>query len=147
MIKEELLAAIENAKKTHLHQMQKIDDEINGKKIENPTALGKKECECGIWFYNNEEKMKEICGLQLFERLDASHEKWHNDYADIYKLFYLEEKKGIFSKIKETFSSNQMKIDKAKFYYIDLKKDTEELLYIADSASRRISALSDSKFE
>ena len=147
MTKEEMLDAMENAKNVHLNQMQKVNDEIKGKKIENPTALGKMDCECGIWFHNNEKRVIEICGLQLFERLDASHEKWHSDYADIYKLFYLEEKKGIFSKIKETLSSNQMKIDKAKLYYSELKKDTKELLSIADSATRRISALSKSKFE
>ena len=147
MTKEEMLEAMENAKNVHLHQMQKVSDEIKGKKIENPTALGKMECECGIWFHNNEERMKEICGLQLFERLDTSHEKWHSDYASIYKLFYAEEKKGIFLKIKETLSSNQMKIDKAKVYYSELKRDTEELLSVAESATRRIGALSNSKFD
>ena len=145
--KEEMIEAIENAKSVHLEQMQKIRDEIKGKKIEDPTALGKMECECGIWFHKNEQRMKEICGLQLFERLDASHEKWHNDYANIYKLFYVEEKKGLFTKLKETLSSNEMmKLDKAKLYYAELQKDTEELINTSDIALRRVKALSESKF-
>ena len=39
-----------------------------------------------------------------------------------------------------------MKLDKAKLYFSELQKDTEELLAISDSAIRRVSALSDSKF-
>ena len=84
--------------------------------------------------------------MQLFERLDASHEKWHSDYANIYKLFYIEEKKGLFRKIQESLGSNEMKLDKAKLYYAELKKDTEEILSISDIALRREMALSESKF-
>jgi len=146
MTKVEMLEAIENAKHVHLEQMGKIKSEIAGKKVKNPTALGKMDCECGIWFHAHEKEMKSVCGLQLFERLDKSHEKWHIDYANIYNLFFKEEKKGLFSKIIGSSTSNEMKLDKAKLYFSELQKDTDELLAISESAVRRVSALSDSKF-
>ena len=147
MTKDQMLDAIENAKTVHMQQMQKIESEIAGKKIDNPTALGKMDCACGVWFHANEAVMKEILGLQLFERLDEKHEQWHKDYASIYNIFFKkEEKKGLLSKIIGSSSSDSMKIDKAKLYYSDLKKDTQELLKVSDSALRRVAALNDSKF-
>ena len=146
MTKTEMLDAIENAKHIHLEQMNKIKLEIAGKEVKNPTALGKMDCECGIWFYAHETEMKNVCGLQLFERLDKSHERWHMDYANIYNLFFKEEKKGLFSKIIGFGKQNEMKLDKAKLYFSELQKDTEELLSVSDSAIRRVSALSESKF-
>ena len=146
MTKAEMLHAIENAKHIHLEQMNKIKLEISGKEVQNPTALGKMDCECGIWFYAHEKEMKNVCGLQLFERLDKSHEKWHIDYANIYNLFFKEERKGLFSKIIGFGKQNEMKLDKAKLYFSELQKDTEELLSVSDSAIRRVSALKESKF-
>jgi len=146
MTKSQMIDAIENAKNIHLEQMRKLELEISGKKIDNPTALGKMECECGVWFYTHEKEMKEILGLQLFSRLDKSHEKWHLDYANIYKLFFVEEKKGFFSKILASVKVDQMKLDKAKLYYTELQADTEELLNITESALRRVLALNESKF-
>ena len=146
MTKAEMLRAIENAKHIHLEQMDKIKLEISGKEVRNPTALGKMDCECGIWFYGHEKEMKSVCGLQLFERLDKSHEQWHIDYANIYNLFFKEERKGLFSKIIGFGRRNEMQLDKAKLYFSELQKDTEELLAISDSAIRRVSALSETKF-
>jgi len=146
MRREDMIAAIENAKDVHLEQMQKIKSEMAGKKVDNPTALGKMECDCGLWFHANEKIMKDILGLQLFERLDKNHEQWHVDYENIYNLFFKEEKKGFFSKIIGTSKANMMKIDKGKLYFSELKKDTQELLNTSEIALRRISALSGSKF-
>ncbi len=147
MTREQMLLAIEETEQLHKDQMNKIKNEIAGKKIEDPTALSKKECVCGIWFHSNEERMKEILGLLLFERLDKAHERWHHDYENIYKLFYVEEKKGIFTKILDTIASNDKKIDQAKVYYTDLRADTEEIFKVSEIAKRRIMALGDAKFE
>jgi len=141
-----MLEALENAKAVHLAQMEKIASEIAGKKIDNPTALGKMECECGVWFYGHQEEMKAILGLQFFERLDKKHEKWHLDYSNIYNIFFKEEKKGFFSKMIGSSKHDMMELDKAQFYYSELKVDTQELLQVADAAIRRVSALSESKF-
>jgi hypothetical protein len=143
-----MLDAIENAKKIHLQQMQKISAVLDGKKIDNPTALSKMECECGVWFYSNESQMKEILGAQLFERLDTSHEKWHKEYVNIHDIFFKEDekKRGFLSKILKRDKIDPLLLDKAKLYFIDLQKSTDELLLVSESASRRVSALKDTKF-
>lgn len=147
MTKQQMLDAIENAKNVHIKQMKKIESVLDGKKIDDPTALGKMECECGQWFHANEQEIIAILGMQFFERLDKHHEVWHLNYASIYKLLFVEEKKGLFSKVLSSITQDSMKIDKAKFYYTQLQRDTFELLKTSEAASRRVIALSDAKFK
>jgi len=148
MNKSQMLDAIQNAKMLHIEQMKKIKDVIDGKSVTDPTPLSKTECECGIWFYNNEEVMKNILGAQLFERLDKNHENWHKDYLDIYNIFFKEEiKVSLFSKVLGKGKFDAMTIDKAKLYFAQLQKSTEELLKVSESALRRVAALQDTKFK
>ncbi len=140
-----MVEAIESAKQTHIQQMKNIEEKIAGKMVTDSTALGKTECACGVWFYSHEKEMKEILGMQFFERLDKHHEQWHMSYASIYKMF-TQEKKGFFSKLLHSDESESMRMDRAKLYYSELQKDTEELIKSADAAIRRILALPESKF-
>lgn len=147
MTKQAMLDAIEKAKKTHLEQMHKIEAVINGEHVENPTALSKKECECGVWFYAHENEMKEILGVQLFDRLDKHHEEWHHEYLNIYNLFFKEDKKtGLFSKILGRNKVDTLTLDKACAYFVELQKATQNLLKASESATRRVSALQETKF-
>ena len=149
MTKSEMLDAIDRAKKTHLEQMDKIRSAINGHKVENPTALSKMECEYGVWFYGNEAQIKEILGAQLFDRLDIHHENWHKEYLNLYNIFFKEEEKkvGLFAKIFKRDEIDTLVLDKAKLYFVELQKTTDELLKVIESASRRVAALSDTKFK
>jgi len=147
MTKSDMLKAMETAEALHLEQMQKIIAAISGEKVENPTALGKMECACGIWFYSNEKMMKKVLSPQLFDRLDKAHEKWHQEYVYIHELFFKEEKKeGFLSKIIKRKVSKEV-YDKAKYYYKELQLATDELLNASLSAKRRIQALPDAKFD
>jgi len=145
MGKNEILQSLADAKKLHLEQMQKIEKAIEGKEITNPPKLGKMECGCGSWFYENQEYMIAILGLQLFQRLDTMHEAWHIEYAKIYNILFAQKKKGLLSK----FLGNKidpLDLDKVKLYYKELQEITDELLHVADAAIRRVGALSESKF-
>lgn len=146
MKKLEMLEAIEHAKKVHLEQMYKIESMISGHGLESLAILGKTQCVCGIWFHANEKAMKEILGLQLFERLDKQHEAWHRDYAHLHELFEEKDKKGFFAKLIEGGEAKEMKIDKAKLYFSELLADTQTLMNTSDVALRRINALSEKKF-
>jgi len=146
MNKQQMLEAMEHAKQVHIAQMAKIESVMAGKEVTNPTALGKMDCDCGLWFYSNEKIMKEILGALLFDKLDAHHEKWHRDYANIYNIYFKEEKKGFFSKLIGAGKIDEMTKDKAKLYFSELQQDTEELLQATEVAKRRVNALSDSKF-
>lgn len=148
MRKEEMLVAIESARETHKKQMDKIKALIQGKEVENPTALGKMECECGQWFYSNKDIMIKILGHQLFERLDKSHEKWHKDYSRVYDIYKNQEKKktGFLSKLVGRKMS-ALEFDKLKLYYKELSQITDDMFHEADTAMRRVAALPESKFK
>jgi len=147
MVKQEMLEALEDAKKAHLQQMQKIEDAMDGKQIDKPTALSKKECEFGSWFYANEKEMRNILGSQLFERVDKGHETWHKEYLPIYNILFKENAKaGLFSKFFGSGKIDTLAIDKAKAYYVELQQASGELLKALESATRRVSALPDTKF-
>jgi hypothetical protein len=91
--------------------------------------------------------MKDILGAQLFERLDKHHEDWHKEYHNIYNIFFKEEKKtGFLAKILKRDRVDSLTLDKAKLYFTELQKSTDELLKASESATRRIMALKDSKF-
>ena len=115
MKRAEMLWALENAKSVHLKQMDKVKAELAGKKVANPTALSKMECECGIWFYENEKMMIDFLGENLYGRLDKNHDEWHTNYTNIYNVFFKEErKKGIFSKIIGSSKEEKVKLKKAE---------------------------------
>lgn len=148
MTKTEMLEAVVAAKDIHKKEMEKIENIIKGKSVEEPTALGKMECACGKWFYANEDMMKKILGHQLFERLDKTHEKWHKDYSRVYEIYQnqKERKTGFFSKIINK-KMDALEYDKLKLYYKELSQITDELFREADAAIRRITALQESKFK
>ena len=148
MNKEEMLKSLENAKKLHITQMQKIDSLLRGETIENPTAVGKTECEYGQWFYGNKEQVLPILGAQLYERIDKLHEEWHFGYARIFNIFFKDKdkKQGLFSKLLGGSKADSLDIDKGKLYYAELADVTKGLLSATDIAIRRVGALNESKF-
>ncbi|MFT7860667.1 MAG: CZB domain-containing protein [Sulfurimonas sp.] len=148
MTKQEMLEAIESAKDIHKKQMDKIKDIMRGHEVDKPTALGKMECECGQWFYANQDIMIKILGHQLYERLDSIHERWHQDYSRVYEIYQKqqEKKKGFFSKVLGN-GMDPLEYDKLKLYYKELSQITEEMFREADTAVRRVAALPESKFK
>ena len=147
MTKSETQEAIKKAKEAHELQMQKIEAAMNGKEIDNPTALNKTECDFGKWLYDDKNKMKAIIGNQFFTNLDIEHEKWHKEYTKIYHILFGEKnKKGLFARLLGKNSIDPMELDKVKLYYVDLQETTKRLLKILASSQRRVDALPESKF-
>ena len=147
MTKEQTLESVQKARKAHLLQMDKIEAIIEGRKVENPTAVSKKECDFGLWIYDDTNHVKELIGQQFYEKLDEKHEQWHNEYLKIYNIFFKENKKGFFSKLFGNSNIDPLELDKAKLYYVELKVITQELLKVLASVQRRLEALSESKFK
>jgi len=146
MTKEETLAAIKKAKEAHEMQMQKIEEAMNGKEIEDPTALEKTKCAFGKWLYDPDNHMQEIIGSQFYTNLDYEHEKWHREYAKIYNILFTQKKQGLFAKLLGKKSIDPLELDKAKLYYLELQETTDKLLKALASSQRRVSALQASKF-
>jgi hypothetical protein len=147
MNKSEMLETLENAKKSHLEQMKKIEALVSGREVENPTAIGKMECDFGKIFYGNKECIFHVLGAQFFEKIDTLHERWHFEYVKIYNIFFKERKEGLFAKLTGADKVSSLERDKAKLYYTELKETTNELLHFLDASLRRAAALSNSKFK
>lgn len=146
MNKNQTLEAIQNARKVHLSQMDKIVAVINGDKVDNPTPLNKTECAVGIWLYDDTNRLKEILGALFYNNLEAAHAKWHLEYAKFFEIFFKESKQGVFSKFLGINRVDPLKIDKAKLYHTELSETTAELLKILGSCERRVNAMNESKF-
>jgi hypothetical protein len=148
MTRQEMLDAIEVAREIHKRQMDKVQHIIKGELSEDPTPLGKMECECGQWFYANKDLMTKILGFQMYERLDKTHERWHKDYSRVYDIYMEQQKRGngFFSKVLHK-NMDALEFDKLKLYYKELSEVTEELMRETDAAKRRVAALAESKFK
>lgn len=146
MDKAYTLDAIQKARAAHESQMVKIDALVNGRDVDNPTAVAKTKCEFGKWLYDENNKVQKILGAQFYETIEKVHARWHMEYTRIFEIFFQDKKKGFFSKIIGSDKVSDMELDKAKLYYSELLKTTDELLKILASSERRIIALNDSKF-
>lgn len=146
MKKEKALEAIEKAIESHKAQMAKIERLVYAQTVENPTAVSKVQCDFGKWLYNKENHVQEILGNQFYERLDTLHEKWHKEYFKIFKIFFPDDKKGFFSKLIGSKQVDTLALDKARLYYTEIGETTHDLLVVLSSSQRRMSALSESKF-
>ncbi len=146
MKKEKALEAIEKAIESHKAQMAKIERLVYAQTVENPTAVSKVQCDFGKWLYNKENHVQEIIGDLFYERLDTLHEKWHKEYFKIFKIFFPDDKKGFFSKLIGSKQVDTLALDKARLYYTEIGETTHDLLVVLSSSQRRMSALSESKF-
>ncbi len=142
--KEQCIEQIKKVKAAHLNLMNSIDFILNGVDTKYHEPLNKYECEFGKWFYTS-DLAKIILGPQIYEKLEHTHTQWHQIYAKIYNLLF-PKKRGVIGKLFQAKPKPQ-DIDKAKAYYDDLKKLTNELVHELEIAQKRAQALSDSKFD
>jgi len=145
MKKEKILEVLEKAKDSHLNLSIKVGQLISGKSVNDLHSLREDECDFGEWMNEDVAYKKSILGTQFYIRLDSVHTKWHREFLNICDIFKDEKSKGLLSKL---FSSKiePMKLDKAKFYYAELKNVTDELINNLEISYRRVAALSESKF-
>jgi len=146
MDKEHTLESIQNARKAHLNQMDKIVAIMNGEKVDNPTAVARTECDFGKWLYADENHLREILGALFFTKVETMHTKWHMEYARLFEIFFKDQKKGFFSKVLGKPKIDPMELDKAKLYFSELQVTTDELLKMLGSCERRVQAMNEAKF-
>ena len=148
MNRNETLEAIAKARSSHESQMTKIENLIAGEEVASPTALPKTQCAFGKWLYAKENHLEEILGSLFFNNLETKHAQWHSEYIRVHDIFFKEEKKkGFFSNLLGSKKIDDLEIDKAKLYFTELSVTTKELLAVLSSCERKVSAMSDSKFE
>ena len=150
MDKAQTLDLIDKIKTAHEQQMYKLELLLSGKEVEDITVLSKTECEFGKLLQKNEDLLRKIVGSLFYEQMDSTHAKWHEEYYKVFEIvkkYVGKTKKGFFSKLTNSKKLHGMELDKAKFYYSDLKLITNELLNTIDISKRRIAALAETKFE
>ena len=140
--KERCIEQIQQVKESHFKLMSEIDYALHGVEIEYRKPLGKRECQFGKWFYSS-DLAKIILGPQMYEKLEQTHAQWHEIYAKVHLTIF--PKNGIFGKLMQPKPSLE-EVDKAKAYFDDLKKLTEEFAAALEVAQKRAQALSDTKF-
>ena len=147
MTKQQTLDTLEKARVSHLTQMNKIDSILHNIKIAKPTPVAQTECAFGQWLYSKDVHIESLIGEQFYRKIESLHSEWHKQYFKIYKICFLEEKKGFFSKILGSDGIEPMTLDKVKLYYVELQEITDELLKVLASSRRRLEALNESKFD
>jgi len=146
MKKEEIIHALENARETHLREMDKIKSLLRGKEVKDMTPMSKTKCVFGKWLLNDKEQIMSFLGAQFYEILDTVHGTWHMEYAKIHMILKQENKKGFLSNIFGSHQVDVLELEKAKVYYKDLELITKEILRVLDASQRRVQALNKSKF-
>ena len=146
MNKQEMIEAIEYARRAHIDQMNKIEALIEGKRVNGLTPIAKTKCDFGKWLYGDSENIRVVLGVQFFENLDLLHETWHVEYSKIYNIFFAESTRGLFAKLFSSNKINTLEIEKSKVYYKELQKATQDLLRALEVSQRRVLALNESKF-
>jgi hypothetical protein len=148
MIKEEILKKIKNARQSHTYQIQKIKFIVEGVPLkEDPTPLSYKECGFGSWMYSDEAQLRNLMGSKSFEEIEQQHILWHAEYQKIYRIYYVEAKKGFLAKMtggKAKVDSLQQ--DRAKAYFSDLQKMTYDLLQKLSALEQRFKIMPESYF-
>ena len=146
MTKNQTLDSFKIAKKYHELQMVKIGTLISGRDVIDLASYYKEDCNFGRWIYENEAHLRKILGAHFYETLEQVHEKWHEEYQKIYEIIFSKPKRGEISKNPKKNKVTQMDLDKAAFYYTELKLCSQKLLKTMVSSERRIMALSEAMF-
>jgi len=147
MNKTQTLESIQKAREAHEIQMRKIKSLIDGEKVKDPTSVAKTKCTFGKWLYNEENKVQQILGAHFYDKIEQTHAKWHIEYMRIFEIFFNNKKTGLLSKLLGSNKIDDMDIDRAKLYYMELEATTVELLKALRASERRIQALAPSKFQ
>jgi len=147
MKKTFVLETLERAKEFHLEQMEIIESLLDGKKVVHSIPLEEMELEFDTIFHKDRDVLLYILGAQFYERLDALHINWHQQYAKIHAIYFDDKSKGFFANFFGSHKVDAINQKRAEIYYKDLGATTGELLRVIDASMRRIDALNDSKFK
>jgi hypothetical protein len=148
-MKVSLLKGIKNAKRSHSHQLDKIDNLMRGIFIDTkpPVPISQFDCSFGQWLYKHEPALRFLLQNRHFDEIEQLHSFWHEAYYRIYDI-YFPETRALFStkvvrKIAKVSLSDR---DRAKAYFIDLEEISKQLTHKMQIAEQRINAMPDQKF-
>jgi len=128
-----LLQHIHNAKKAHLHWVKRARHLVEGLPINKDfIPLEATSCRFGKWFYTEGMHLRKIESTRkLIKEIEIEHNKLHETYKNIYKIFFIVPKqKSLLQKFflfnYHSISNNEQ--EKAKIYFKYLKRTSDELI-------------------
>jgi len=150
MEKDEVVSHLRAAKAAHIKWVQKAKLLINGLDIEEGAIpIDSTECKFGKWFYSDGQLLNSLSNnpSEAMESIEALHFKLHNEYLQIFNVYFKKEKTGFFSKIfglKRKIVS-ELEIQVAKDHYDIMENISKELLGEINRLERRLIAVSEEK--
>ncbi|WP_456382057.1 hypothetical protein [Hydrogenimonas sp.] len=129
MKKEEVIQEIKRAIEAHDAQLKTSRLIAYGMQVkEEEAALYERRCAFGTWLYGNMKWLKQFFGPSMIEDIEKLHSRWHNENRKIYEIYaHKQSGSGLFSKLFGRTGFKEGDLDRAKAYYTDLKRITEEL--------------------
>ncbi|WP_201352131.1 CZB domain-containing protein [Hydrogenimonas urashimensis] len=130
MKKDEALKEIEKAITSHEEQLKTSRLMAYGMQVDKEgAALNERRCAFGRWLYDNMAWLKRFFGTATIEEIEKIHTLWHNENRKIYEIYSRKkEGRGLFGKLLGKKRFEEGDLDRAKAYYEELKKLTEELV-------------------
>jgi len=147
MQKELILNQLRAAKAAHISWVQKAKLLIEGIEIDKSAIpINSTECKFGKWFYHDAQKLNGLRnnGLECMDNIELYHTKLHDAYLKIFKLYYLVENKGFFSKLftgKKKITEETIALGRE--YFEELDYISKDLLSEISRLERRVIAIGD----
>ncbi|MFK5938846.1 MAG: CZB domain-containing protein [Sulfurimonas sp.] len=150
MEKEEVVNHLRAAKAAHIKWVQKAKLLINGLKIEESAIpIDSTECKFGKWFYSDGQLLNSLANnpAEAMSSIETLHFKLHDEYLQIFNIYFNREKGGFFSKLfglkRKIVTDLEAKV--AKDHYNIMENISRELLDEINRLERRLIAVSEDK--
>jgi len=150
MEKEEVVNHLRAAKAAHIKWVQKAKLLINGLHIEESAIpIDSTECKFGKWFYSDGQLLNSLANnpAEAMSSIENLHFKLHDEYLQIFNVYFNRESAGFFSKIfglkRKAVSDLEAKV--AKEHYDIMENISRELLDEINRLERRLIAVSEDK--
>jgi len=150
MEKEEVVTHLRAAKAAHIKWVQKAKLLINGLHIEESAIpIDSTECKFGKWFYSDGQLLNSLANnpAEAMSSIETLHFKLHDEYLQIFNVYFNREKGGFFSKLfglkRKSVTDLEAKV--AKEHYDIMENISRELLDEINRLERRLIAVSEDK--
>ncbi len=148
MSKEITLEQLIAAKKAHVTWVQRAKALIIGIPIEKEQIpVECTSCAFGTWFYSDAQALNASMGPRTLNDIEEHHTNLHDLYLRIYKIYFDNSDRSLFSKIigskKKITEANQKE---AELHFESLLGTSKELIGSIESLERQIRAMPNERF-
>jgi len=150
MEKEEVVNHLRAAKAAHIKWVQRAKLLINGLDIEEGAIpVDSTECKFGQWFYGDGQLLNSLANnpTESMSNIENLHFKLHDQYLQIFNVYFKKAKGGFFSKIfgLKRKVVGELEAQIAREHYDIMENISKELLDEINRLERRLIAVSEDK--